>query len=83
MAIKEIVLMKTLQQNGNNRNRVDETLTILLKNENNTSAWRFPFFYLLYAPSILLHFSSIAALFITFQILYNVWLCAQEVTKRF
>jgi hypothetical protein len=23
MAIKEIVLMKTLQQNGNNRNRVD------------------------------------------------------------
>jgi hypothetical protein len=36
MAIKEIVLMKTLQQNGNNRNRVDETLTILLKDKNNT-----------------------------------------------
>jgi hypothetical protein len=28
--------MKTLQQNGNNRNRVDETLTILLKDKNNT-----------------------------------------------
>jgi hypothetical protein len=36
MATKEIVLMKTLQQNGNNRNRVDETLTILLKDKNNT-----------------------------------------------
>ena len=36
LAIKEIMLMKTLQQNGNNRNRVDETLTILLKDKNNT-----------------------------------------------
>jgi len=36
MAIKEIVLMKTLHQNGNNRNHVDENLAILVKDKNHT-----------------------------------------------
>ena len=45
--------MKTLQQNGNNINRVDETLTILLK-RTNTSAWGFDLCSNLYLCSVYL-----------------------------
>jgi hypothetical protein len=64
LEIKEIVLMKTLQPNGNNRNRVNgTTLNYFIEDENNTSAWRLSFLSLIYATSILpiSHFSSIAA----------------------
>jgi hypothetical protein len=38
LAIKEIVLMKTLQPNGNNRNRVNgTTLNYFIEDKNNTT----------------------------------------------
>ena len=44
-------ILENEQQTCNNRNRIIETLNYFIE-KNNTSAWRFPFFYLINAPSI-------------------------------
>jgi hypothetical protein len=56
---------------ANNRNRINGTLNYFIENKNNTNAWRFDLCSILLSSlcSIyLLYFSSIAALYITFQI---------------